>query len=329
MTTTTPPRWSIVVPVFNEEATLPRLFERLYAALDQLDGPYEVIFVDDGSRDRSVTLLREQFRRRPECTRVAVLQFNAGQHLAILAGFELSRGERVITLDADLQNPPEEIPRLLEAMDRGHDVVGTIRRGRQDPGWRRWASRLLNRLRGATTGIRITDQGSMLRAYSREVVDLINRCPESNTFIPALGYVFARSPTEIEVAHDARTAGISKYSLYRLVRLNFDLMTGFSVAPLQMVSLTGIAVSIVSLLFVTYLAVRRLIIGPEAEGLFTLFGIVFFLLGLLLFAVGLIGEYIGRIYQQVRSRPRFLIAELLPGHPADAGISGHEPPALR
>jgi undecaprenyl-phosphate 4-deoxy-4-formamido-L-arabinose transferase len=306
------PQVTVVIPVYNEEAVLPQLFARLYPALDALDRTYEVIFVDDGSKDRSVAMLHDQCTRRPDTTRVAVLHFNAGQHLAILAGFDISRGQQVITLDADLQNPPEEIHKILAAMDAGHDVVGSIRTGRQDPGWRRWASKLMNRLRDSTTGINITDQGCMLRGYSRGIVDLINRCPETNTFVPALAYVFARSPVEIDIAHEERAAGTSKYSLYRLIRLNFDLMTGFSLVPLQFVSMTGIVVSMLSVAFFVFLVVRRLVIGPEAEGLFTLFSIAFFLLGLLLFAVGLIGEYIGRIYQQVRSRPRFLVSELKP-----------------
>jgi undecaprenyl-phosphate 4-deoxy-4-formamido-L-arabinose transferase len=170
----------------------------------------------------------------------------------------------------------------------------------------------MNRMRDATTGINITDQGCMLRGYSRTVIDLVNRCPETNTYVPALAYTFSRSPVEIEIAHEERAAGTSKYSLYKLIRLNFDLMTGFSAVPLQIVSMTGILVSLASLAFFVFLIVRRLVIGPEAEGLFTLFSITFFLLGLLLFGVGLIGEYIGRIYQQVRSRPRFLISELTP-----------------
>jgi undecaprenyl-phosphate 4-deoxy-4-formamido-L-arabinose transferase len=302
---------SIVIPVYNEEAGLASLFARLYPALDALDLTYEIVFVNDGSRDRSAALLREQFSVRPEVTRVVLFNGNYGQHLAILAGFEHIRGERVITLDADLQNPPEEIPNLLEAMDRGHDYVGTIRRQRQDIAWRRYASRAMNRLRERITDIHMTDQGCMMRAYSRTIVNAINQCQEVNTFIPALAYTFAHNPTEIEVAHEERAAGETKYSLYRLIRLNFDLVTGFSVMPLQVFSLVGFAVSAISLVFVLILAWRRLFLGPEAEGLFTLFGIAFFLIGLALTGIGLMGEYVGRIYQQVRARPRYVVQAVL------------------
>ena len=317
------PYASIVVPVFNEEASLPTLFSRLYATLDQLGLPFECIFIDDGSRDRSAALLRAQQQARPAETRVILFQRNFGQHSAILAGFERAAGEVIVTLDADLQNPPEEIPRLIEAAQAGHDYVGTIRHGRQDHWARRTFSRLINEMRDRTTSIRITDQGCMLRAYSRAVVQAVNASSEVNTFIPALAYLFARDPIEVEVAHEARHAGQSKYSMYKLIRLNFDLMTGFTVVPLQLFSMLGIAVSGAAGLLVLLLVARRLILGPEVEGVFTLFAIVFLLVGLALFGIGLIGEYIGRIYEQVRGRPRYLIAAVL-----DETASGSEPARL-
>jgi len=314
------PDISVVIPVYNEEEGLPFLFERLYPALDALGRSYEVVFVDDGSRDRSVAALREQFQRRPDVTRVVVLARNAGQHLAILAAFQQTRGRYVITLDADLQNPPEEIARIIAAMDAGADYVGTIRVSRQDVLWRKAASRFLNRLREGTTSIHITDQGCMLRGYDRNVIDAVNRCSEVSTYVPALAYTFARHPVEIEVAHAERTVGQSKYSLFRLIRLNFDLMTGFSVAPLQFFSMSGIVIAMLSIIFVIYLAIRRLIVGPEAEGVFTLFGIAFFLIGVALIGLGVVGEYVGRIYEQVRQRPRYTVAAVLE-QGADAAVA--------
>ena len=320
-----PPSVSVVIPVYNEESGLPALFQRLYAALDQLGRSYEVVFVNDGSVDRSAALLRAQYQQRPDVTRVVLFNGNFGQHLAIMAGFEHARGECIVTLDADLQNPPEEIGRLLAAMDQGHDYVGTIRRMRRDTAFRRVASRAMNRLRERITRIRMTDQGCMLRAYSRDIVDAINACREVNTFIPALAYTFAQRPTEIEVGHEDRAAGESKYSLYKLIRLNFDLVTGFSLVPLQMFSLFGIVISLLSVLFVVFLAIRRLVMGPEAEGLFTLFGIAFFLIGIALFGIGLLGEYVGRIYQQVRQRPRYLIQAVLGAEAGDAAAPATPP----
>ena len=310
------PEISVVVPVFNEEACLPELFTRLYQALDGLGTPYECIFVDDGSRDRSVALLRAQHAARPAETRVILFQRNFGQHAAILAGFERAAGDIIVTLDADLQNPPEEITRLRAAINEGHDYVGTVRRGRQDHWARRWASRALNYLRERTTHIQITDQGCMLRAYGREVIDAVNASREVNTFIPALAYLYARSPTEIEVSHEARRAGQSKYSLYKLIRLNFDLMTGFTFVPLQLFSMLGMIIAGLSGVLVVYLVARRLILGPEVEGVFTLFAIAFMLIGFALFGIGLIGEYLGRTYEQVRGRPRYIVAAVLESHKA-------------
>ena len=313
------PLLSVIIPVYNEEEGLQALFDRVYPALDALHLSYELIFINDGSRDRSPALLRQQFERRPEVTRVILLNGNYGQHMAIMAGFEQSRGERIVTLDADLQNPPEEIGKLLQAMDAGHDYVGTIRMQRQDSTWRRWASRLMNRLRERMTRIHMTDQGCMLRAYDRRIIRAISSCREVNTFIPALAYTFSANPVEIQVKHEERAAGDSKYSMYSLVRLNFDLITGFSVVPLQTFSLLGMILSVLSGLFVVYLFLRRWMLGPEAEGVFTLFAITFFLISILLFGIGLLGEYVGRIYQQVRDRPRFLIQAILEAPDSDDG----------
>jgi undecaprenyl-phosphate 4-deoxy-4-formamido-L-arabinose transferase len=303
---------SVVIPVYNEEAGLPALFGRLYPALDALGVAYELIFVNDGSRDRSAALLREQFAKRPEVTRVVLLNGNFGQHMAIMAGFERCRGERVVTLDADLQNPPEEIGKLLGKMAAGHDYVGGVRRNRQDAVLRRLLSRAMNAVRERITRIRMTDQGCMLRAYSRDIVQAINECREVSTFIPALAYTFANNPVEVEVAHEERLAGKSKYSFYRLVRLNFDLVTGFSLVPLQLFSLFGIAVAVLSVLTYLSVMVQRLLAGPYTLATFWDRDILqFFLIGIVLFGVGLVGEYVGRIYQQVRHRPRYLVQAVL------------------
>jgi len=305
------PKLSVVIPVYNEEQVLPSLFARLYPALDALGITYECIFVNDGSRDRSVALLRQQFQARAEHTRVVLFHANFGQHSAVMAGLAYSRGKYVVTLDADLQNPPEEIGKLVDMLDKGYDYVGTIRQQRQDFWWRRILSAGMNKLRERITPVRITDQGCMMRGYARSVVTALNHTREINTFIPALASLYAMNPIEVPISHEERCAGQSKYSLYSLIRLNFDLITGFSVVPLQLFSMIGMAVSTLSALLMIYLFIRRMILGPEAEGVFTLFGLVFFFIGLALFGIGLLGEYVGRIYAQVRERPRFLVEAVL------------------
>src|ERR1700678_1958916 len=305
------PKLSVVIPVYNEEAVLPTLFGRLYPALDALGISYEIVFVNDGSRDRSVAVLREQFSARPRHTRVVLFHANFGQHSAVMAGLAYARGEYVVTLDADLQNPPEEIGKLVGMLEQGYDYVGTIRQQRQDSWWRRWFSKRINKLRELITPVRITDQGCMMRGYARSVVEALNQTREVNTFIPALASLYAMRPVEVPIAHEERFAGRSKYSMYSLIRLNFDLITGFSVVPLQLFSMEGMTVALFSAVFVLYLFVRRIIVGPEAGGVFTLFALVFFLIGVALFGIGLLGEYVGRIYAQVRERPRYIVEAVL------------------
>jgi undecaprenyl-phosphate 4-deoxy-4-formamido-L-arabinose transferase len=308
------PRVSVVIPIYNEEEGLGALFERLYPALDALGRSYEVILVDDGSRDASPRLLREQFERRPDVTRVLLLAGNFGQHMAIMAAFERARGEVVVTLDADLQNPPEEIARLLAKFDEGYDYVGSYRRTREDNAFRRLASRAMNAVRERITDIKMADQGCMLRAYGRDVVQAMNACREASTFIPALAYSFAQRPAEVEVAHEERKAGRSKYSFYRLLRLNFDLVTGFSLVPLQLFSLLGMGVSVVSVFVYMVVVVKRVVGGELSGGLWALWDrdiLTFLLIGLVLFGLGLVGEYVGRIYEQVRGRPRYIVGAVL------------------
>ncbi len=307
------PYISVVIPVYNEEDNLELLFSRLLPALDALKKPFEIIFTNDGSRDHSLELLRSFHAKRPENVRVIDFNGNYGQHMAIIAAFERVRGEIVVTLDADLQNPPEEIGKLIAKVEEGFDAVGGYRKDRQDSFGRKFASKLINKFREFSTNIRMRDQGCMLRAYRRHIVDAIVRCGERSTFIPALAYKFAANPGEVEVEHCARAHGESKYSYYKLIRLNFDLVTGFTLLPLQLFTLFGFFVSGLSFLLVLILLYRRFFIFKvgEAEGVFTLFAVLFFLVSVAIIGIGLIGEYVGRAYQAVQQRPRYILRELI------------------
>ena len=309
----TAPELSIVIPVYNEELNLPMLFARLYPALDGLGRSYEIIFTNDGSADRSMELLRAQFTRRPDVTRVIDFNTNYGQHMAIMAAFERVQGQIVVTLDADLQNPPEEIGQLLIQMDAGHDYVGGYRLSRQDSLFRTYASKVINFVREKTTNIEMTDQGCMLRAYARPIIDAIVRSGAINTFIPALAYSFSGNPAEVGVKHEERHAGVSNYSFYKLIRLNFDLITGFSIAPLQYFTMFAGVSAAGSFALVGLLLVRRFVFNLDREtfGVFTLLAIVLFLLSLAMIGIGLIGEYVGRTYQVVRARQRYFVKEVL------------------
>ncbi|MBQ6113217.1 MAG: glycosyltransferase [Synergistaceae bacterium] len=283
---------SIVVPVYNEEENLPELLRRLFSVMEELKRPFEIILVNDGSKDSSLPIMLMSRKDHPDTLRVIDFNGNFGQHTAILAGFKSARGDFVITLDADLQNPPEEIPKLISLLDEGHDVVGTVRQKRKDSFFRRYASKFVNKLMNKVTGFSIHDYGCMLRGYSRGIVDIINECGEVSTFIPALAQKFAVNPIEIEVSHSAREKGESKYSLFRLIRLQFDLMTAFSIFPLQMITILGAVIF--------------------AAGILSL-SLNLILSGMIMASIGVTGEYIGRIYQEVRKRPRYVIRKIYEG----------------
>ncbi|CAO5681837.1 MAG: Undecaprenyl-phosphate 4-deoxy-4-formamido-L-arabinose transferase [Holosporales bacterium] len=303
---------SVVIPVYNEEACLGSLYERLIPVCESIGKSYEIIFTNDGSKDKTSKILNSFYEKRPDVIRVIEFNGNFGQHMAIMAAFECVRGDVIVNMDADMQNPPEEIPKLLEKFEEGHDYVGSIRDGRKDSYlFRDLPSKFMNFLRFKATGINITDQGCMFRAYSRRIVDLVIQCDESSTFVTVLGASFANNPTEIRVKHQERFEGDSKYPLYRLIRVSFDLFTAFSMAPLHIFTLFGFFISTLSGFLVAYLFIRRLIIGPEVEGVFTLLAIVMFLVSVAITGIGIVGEYVGRIYQVVRHRPRFLIKETL------------------
>jgi undecaprenyl-phosphate 4-deoxy-4-formamido-L-arabinose transferase len=307
------PMISVVIPIFNEEANLDELIQRCLAACRQTDRPFELILVDDGSRDRCAEMLEAAAAAHPDAIVAVFLNRNYGQHAAIMAGFEQVRGDIVITLDADLQNPPEEIPRLAVAMDEGYDVVGTVRANRRDTLFRRTASALINRTVQKATGVMMHDYGCMLRAYRGHIVRAMLQCHERSTFIPILGNSFARRTTEITVGHDARKKGASKYNISRLISLMFDLVTSMTTYPLRLLSIMGMVVSALGIGFGFFLLFMRLIFGATwaAEGVFTLFAILFIFVGAQFIGMGLLGEYLGRVYNDVRARPRYFIERVI------------------
>lgn len=304
---------SVVIPVFNEEQNLPELIRRCLTACEMMHRPFEIILIDDGSSDTSAKLITEAAEKNNGKVIGVLLNRNYGQHAAIMAGFGEVRGEIVITLDADLQNPPEEIPRLVEKMDEGLDVVGTVRTPRCDTLFRRMASRIVNKAARKATGVNMHDYGCMLRAYRRHIIKAMLNCEERSTFIPVLANGFARHTAEIEVKHAARTVGDSKYSLWRLINLQFDLLTSMTTFPLRVLSVVGTVISVLGFGFGAFLLAMRIIHGPEwaVGGVFTLFSILFIFIGAQFVGMGLLGEYIGRIYHDVRARPRYFVQNVV------------------
>jgi len=313
--------FSVVIPVYNEQANLPELLRRVLASCRPLRRPFELVLVDDGSRDASAELIRQAAEQEPEVVAV-LLNRNYGQHAAVIAGLSQARGAVMVTLDADLQNPPEEIPNLLRETDAGADVVGTIRQNRQDSLFRRKASALVNYMVRRTTGVMMSDYGCMLRAYKRHIVLAILQCPERSTFIPILANGFARTTAEIPVKHAERAAGESKYGLWKLISLQFDLLTSMSTFPLRLLSFIGVLIAVAGIGFGVLLLVLRFIYGAvwAGNGIFTLFAALFVFVGAQFVGLGLLGEYIGRIYHDVRGRPRYFVQEVV-GAPAVESVS--------
>lgn len=306
---------SVVVPVYNEEGCLQELIDRTLKVMHECGKRFEFIMIDDGSRDRSREIIARASEENPDEVIGIILNRNYGQHSAIMAGFANVRGDLIITLDADLQNPPEEIPNLIKAAEEGNDVVGTIRQNRRDTLFRKVASKIVNRVARAATGVHMNDYGCMLRAYRKFVVDAMLQCNERSTFIPVLGNSFARTTCEIPVAHAARAVGESKYSLWKLINLQFNLLTCMTTVPLRMLTYFGMLASFCGFILAVYIIVRRFC-WPDGDhwsngGVFTLFAVMFIFTGIHMGGIGVIGEYIGRLYTDVRARPRYFIEEIL------------------
>ena len=309
----TAPVMSVVIPVFNEEANLDELIARTLKSCDATGKTYEIVLVDDGSRDRSPEMMSTAAEKNPGKIVCVMLNRNYGQHTAIMAAFAEAKGDFIVTLDADLQNPPEEIGRVLEKLLEGFDVVGTIRTPRHDPFFRKFFSGIINQVVRKATGVMMHDYGCMLRGYTREIVGAMLRCHERSTFLPILANSFARHATEIEVKHAQRTAGDSKYSMWKLINLQFDLLTSMTTFPLRLLSVIGSAICALGFGFSIYILVMRALKGDAWTngGVFTLFAVLFIFVGAQFIGMGLLGEYIGRIYLDVRARPRYLVRQII------------------
>jgi polyisoprenyl-phosphate glycosyltransferase len=301
-------RYSVVVPVYNEQEGLPELYARVGAVLAGLGDPCEIVFVNDGSRDRSLDVLKG-FHAADKRVRIVSLSRNFGHQAAITAGLTLARGSVVGVLDADLQDPPELLPQFFAALDQGYDVVYGVRARRKEGAAKRLAYfvfyRLLRRI--ADTEVPL-DSGDFC-AMSRRVVDHLNALPESGRFLRGLRAWLGFRQLGIPYERDRRHAGAPKYTLGKLVALSIDGLLSFSIAPLRVIAGVGLMVS--SLAFLGILVVLyRYLFTPYVAGYTSLAMLILFIGGIQLLTLGLIGEYIGRISTQVRGRPQFVVDEL-------------------
>lgn len=303
------PRLSVVIPVFNERGTLDELFRRLSRALAEQPGGYEIIAVDDGSTDGSREILRAMHQQDPRI-RVVFLSRNFGQSPALYAGFSRARGQYIAMMDADLQNYPEDIPLLVAKLEEGFDMVSGWRSNRKDSFFRTAASKLLNRYINSITRVALNDYGCALKAFRRELVDhmlaLTHRC----RYLPVDAAALGGRVAEIEVRHDQRGHGESKYGLLKLIRTAFDLITSITAAPLQFIGLLGWLFAAIGFFMSLWVAYVRIAQG-DINHMGTVVAIFFFLSGCQMVATGLMCEYISRIYIEVQAKPYFVVQEEL------------------
>ena len=314
---------SVVIPVFNEEESLPHLYTRLSQELDRVGSPWEVIFCDDGSEDRSFEVLRELAAMDP---RVKVIRFrrNFGQTAAMAAGFECARGAVVIPMDADLQNDPADIPRLLEQVEDGYDVVSGWRANRKDAFWTvTLPSRIGNAVIGRYTGVKLHDYGCTLTAYRREILDEIRLYGEMHRFIPAWAGAVGARITEVPVTHHPRRWGYSKYNLGKTVRVILDLLTvvflvSYSTKPIYFFGRLGLRALFVAAACWTWTVTKKLVWGePLYTDPFFLIGVFFALAGLQVLLFGLVAELSMRTYYESQGKKIYVVRQTLndPGGP--------------
>ena len=301
-------RYSVVVPVYNEQEVLPEFYGRLAVALDGLGDPLEIVFVNDGSRDRSLELLKG-FHAADKRVRIVSLSRNFGHQAAITAGLTLARGSAVAILDADLQDPPELLPKFFAALDQGYDVVYGIRAERKEGAAKRLAYFVFYRLLRHMAEIEVPLDSGDFCAMSRRAVDHLNALPESGRFLRGLRAWLGFRQLGIPYERDRRHAGDPKYTVSKLVTLSIDGLLSFSTAPLRAIAGVGLVVSSLSFLGILIILYRYLF-TPYVAGYTSLAMLILFIGGIQLLTLGVIGEYIGRISAQVRGRPQFVVDEL-------------------
>ena len=303
------PELSIVVPVFNEASNLKQVYARLAGALEPLGRSFELVMVDDGSSDNSLEILREIHKSDPRL-RIVRLARNFGQTPATYAGFSHVRGSIVVTIDADLQNPPEEIPKLLAKIDEGYDAAQGWRDNRQDSVLRRIPSMILNRFVSRSLGIKVRDLGCGLKAFRREVIEHLLMFKHHARYVPAEVYWLGVRVAEVQVEHRERASGTSKYGLYTLLKLNFDMISSITTAPIKFVGALGLLLSVIGFAMVLRILYVRLFFG-NVNGMSTVMAVLFFLTGVQMASLGFVCEYIARIFVEVQSKPYFVIKEVI------------------
>lgn len=313
------PALSVVIPCYRDVAALPQIFEQLAPVLDGVAGGAELVLVDDGSGDGTAERAIELAREFPHPVSVVRLVRNFGQHPAVFAGLEHSRGSVVVTMDSDLQYPPEEIPRLMGELSPEFPVVSGYRAERRDPWPRRAITRVLTHWLNRQTKTRLRDFGSMFRAYDRSVVDRMLQVTERHRYVPAVVAWLGVPVKEVPVKHRARAEQGSRYRLGALVEMLLDLVTGYAVFPLRVVTFLGFIASMMGLIATLIFLVYRVVVGSGVSGTVSAFALLFFLAGVQLLIMALLGEYVGRIYTEAKGRPYYMVGDVTHNAPHAAG----------
>jgi undecaprenyl-phosphate 4-deoxy-4-formamido-L-arabinose transferase len=301
------PGLSIVIPLYRDEGALAEIFRRCEPILDAQEDGGELVLVDDGGLDRSTPVALELAQSFAYPTTIVTLARNFGQHPAVFAGLAHARGDRVVTLDSDLQYPPEEIPKLLNELGPDYPVVSGYRAARRDPLARRFITRALTRWLNAQTQTQLHDFGSMFRAYDRHTVDLMVSFTERHRYVPAVVAWLGVPIKEVPIAHEPRGERGSSYRISGLIELVLDLITGYSVFPLRLLTGLGLFASVGGFVGMLIFIVYRIAVGAGVSGTVSAFALVFALLTVLLLLVAMIGEYVGRIYSEAKARPYYVV----------------------
>jgi glycosyltransferase involved in cell wall biosynthesis len=307
---------SVIIPLYNEEENVPILYEKLKESLDPLGKEYEILFVDDGSTDRTLSIL-EDIQPKDHKVIVLSLRRNFGQTAAFAAGFDFTRGDIVVTMDGDLQNDPADIPKLLELI-KDHDLVSGWRKKRKDPFFRRrFPSLLANWLISNVTGVKLHDYGCSLKAYRRDVIKNLKLYGEMHRFIPAVASWYGVRVAEVEVAHHSRLRGRSKYGITRTIKVVLDLITvkflqSFSTKPIQFFGPVGIMCGFLGFLISLYLSIDKIFSGHDIGGRpLLLLGALLIIVGIQLIGMGLLGEMLVRVYHESQRKPIYVIKKIL------------------
>jgi len=318
------PQLSLIVPVFNEEKNLPGLFDAIHQAMDPLPRSWEVIFIDDGSQDSSLAVLKGLFEKHPDHVRLVVFRRNFGQTAAIAAGIDHARGDIILLLDADLQNDPADIPMMLDKLDEGYDVVSGWRQDRKDSFITRTIpSRVANWLISWVTGVHLHDYGCTLKAYRRDVLGGFRLYGEMHRFIPVYAHSVGARIIEVPVKHQPRKFGRAKYGLERTLKVILDLFTvkfllSYSAKPIYLFGGTGISMMAISTLVFIYLMIRRIFFSvPVLGSPFFQMSIMFFILGFQSILMGLIAELLVRTYHESQQKPTYTVRQVIPPDPGE------------